>query len=209
LSRLSWEVRGPDDKPLLHIWSEEYNLTRRVIAITDHSEARLVLAVERFGRARPGRLEFVRTDFERPERELLREEFCERLAQILGRQFPDETVESITTSADVEHSLSGNYARGVLHQGSSHTAFLAVPDGETQDTINNSLTFALLWLDRLRSGNLRGTIGALRLIVPKDTCSIVAHRIAALARGATVEIEFVRVGLAESWRRGVRVVSRQ
>jgi len=87
---LSWEVRGADDKPLLHIWSEEYNLTRRVIAITDHSEARLVLAVERFGRGRPGRLEFVRSDFERPERELLREEFCERLAQILGRQFPDE-----------------------------------------------------------------------------------------------------------------------
>ncbi|MEQ1354046.1 MAG: hypothetical protein ABLT11_08505, partial [Candidatus Acidiferrum sp.] len=42
-SRMSWEVRGADDKPLLHIWSEEYNLTRRVIAITDHSEARLVL----------------------------------------------------------------------------------------------------------------------------------------------------------------------
>jgi hypothetical protein len=97
LSQLSWEVRGADDKPLLHIWSEEYNLTRRVIAITDHSEARLVLAVERFGRARPGRLEFVRSDFERPERELLRSEFCERLAHILGEQFPDETVESITT----------------------------------------------------------------------------------------------------------------
>jgi hypothetical protein len=144
LSRLSWEVRGADDKPLLHIWSEEYNLTRRVIAITDHSEVRLVLAVERFGR--PERLEFVRSDFERPERELLGEEFCERLAQILGRQFPDETVASITTSADLEHSLSGNYARGVLKRGSSHTAFLAVADGEGQDTINNSLTFGLLWL---------------------------------------------------------------
>jgi len=97
LSQLSWEVRGADDKPLLRIWSEEYNLTQRVIAITDHSEARLVLAVERFGRARPGRLEFVRSDFERPVRELLRSEFCERLAHILGEQFPDETVESITT----------------------------------------------------------------------------------------------------------------
>ncbi|HTG29830.1 MAG TPA: hypothetical protein VK818_16550 [Methylomirabilota bacterium] len=35
LSKLSWEVRGSDDKPLLHIWSEQYDLTRRVIAITD------------------------------------------------------------------------------------------------------------------------------------------------------------------------------
>jgi hypothetical protein len=41
LSKLSWEVRGSDDKPLLHIWSEQYNLTRRVIASTDHSDARL------------------------------------------------------------------------------------------------------------------------------------------------------------------------
>jgi len=59
--------------------SEQYNLTRRVIAITDHSDARLVLAVERFGRSRPDRLEFVRIEFERSARELLREEFCERL----------------------------------------------------------------------------------------------------------------------------------
>ncbi len=50
----------------------------------------------------------------------------------------------MTTSADLEHSLSGNYARGVLKRGSAHTAFLAVSDDETQDTINNSLTFGLL-----------------------------------------------------------------
>jgi hypothetical protein len=71
-------VRGSDDKPLLHIWSEQYNLTRRVIAITDHSDARLVLAVERFGRSRPDRLELVPTDFERSTREWSREEFCRR-----------------------------------------------------------------------------------------------------------------------------------
>jgi hypothetical protein len=188
LSKLSWEVRGESDKPLLHIWSDEYNLTRRVIAITDHSDARLVLAVERFGRARPDRLEFVRTDFERPARELAREEFCARLKPTLAAQFPDETLESISASADLEHSLSGNYVRGVLKRGSAHTAFLAVPDGESQDTVNNSLTFGLLWLDRLRNTNLRGTAGALRLIVPKDSCGIVAHRLAFLANSDAIEL---------------------
>ena len=39
-SGLSWEVRGATEKPLLHLWSENYNLTRRVLAITDHSEQR-------------------------------------------------------------------------------------------------------------------------------------------------------------------------
>lgn len=36
LSSLSWEICGSKEKPLLHIWSEQYNLTRRVLAITDH-----------------------------------------------------------------------------------------------------------------------------------------------------------------------------
>jgi hypothetical protein len=188
LSTLSWEVRGSDDKPLLHIWSEQYNLTRRVIAITDHSDARLVLAVERFGRSRPDRLEFVRIDFERSARELSREEFCEHLKVLLATQFPDETVESATISADLEHSLSGNYVRGLSKRGSRYEAFLAVPDGESQDTINNSLTFALLWLDRLRNSSQRGTIGGVRLIVPKETCSVVAHRFAALEPGLAIEL---------------------
>jgi hypothetical protein len=48
---LSWEVRGSTEKPLLHIWSQNCNVTRRVLAITDRSEQRLALAVERFGRS--------------------------------------------------------------------------------------------------------------------------------------------------------------
>jgi hypothetical protein len=188
LSKLSWEVRGSDDKPLLHIWSEQHNLTRRVIAITDHSDARLVLAVERFGRSRPDRLEFVRIEFERSARELSREKFCERLKGLLASQFPDETVESATVSADLEHSLSGNYVRGLSKRGSRYEAFLAVLDGESQDTINNSLTFALLWLGRLHNGNQRGTVGGLRLIVPKESCRVVAHRIAALEPGIAIEL---------------------
>lgn len=52
---LSREVRGDGDKPLLPLWAERFNVTRRVLAIADHSEQRLGLAVERFGRAKPDR----------------------------------------------------------------------------------------------------------------------------------------------------------
>src|SRR6267143_119394 len=110
-SGMSWEVRGDGEKPLLHLWSEQLNLTRRVLAITDHSEQRLALAVERFGRAKPDRLEFIRREFERGARELSREDFRGRLTHLLAEQFPDETLESLATSRDLEHSLSGNYAR--------------------------------------------------------------------------------------------------
>lgn len=83
-SALSWELRGAPAKPLLRLWSERHNLTRRVLAIADHSDERLALAVERFGRLKPGRLEFVRVDFARSPRDVSREEFCARLGRILS-----------------------------------------------------------------------------------------------------------------------------
>jgi hypothetical protein len=126
---MSWEVRGDGEKPLLHLWSDQFNLTRRVLAITDHSEQRLALAVERFGRNKPDRLEFIRREFERGAREVSREEFRDRLAHLLAEQFPDETLQSLAVSPDLEHSLSGNYARGLLRRGAAHLVVLAVPAG--------------------------------------------------------------------------------
>ena len=94
LATLSWEVRGNSEKPLLHLWSENHNLTRRVLAITDRSEQRLALAVECFGRTKPDRLEFLRTEFERPERELSRDAFAQGIRRLCEHQFPDETLDS-------------------------------------------------------------------------------------------------------------------
>lgn len=185
---LSWEIRGAAEKPLLHLWSENHNLTRRVLAITDHSDQRLALAVERFGRTKPDRLEFVRLEFERTQRDLSRQAFCDFLRTLLAEQFPDETVESLTASPDLEHSISGNYVRGLLRHGSSHVALLAVPDGESADTAESSLTFALLWLERSRTSCRRGAVVALRLILPEGATRHVAPRVLALAPDLPLEI---------------------
>jgi len=188
LAGLSWEVRGTAAKPLLHLWSAEYNLTRRVLAIADHSEQCLTLAVERFGCTKPDRLEFVRVNFDRSAREITRHAFCEQLRRILAEQFPDEVVESLTISADLEHSLSGNYARGILRRGSVQWAVLGVADNESADTVENSLTFALLWLERARQSSRRGTIAGLRLILPKGGARVVAQRIGALRPQLALEL---------------------
>lgn len=185
---VSWEVRGSQEKPLLHLWSEQLNLTRRVLAITDHSERRLALAVERFGRTRPDRLEFIRREFEPDARELSREDYRNRLRHMLGEQFPDETVESLTVSEDLEHSLSGNYVRGMLRRGSAHFAVLAVGEGESADTAENSLTFGLLWLERARDLRLQGTTASLRLILPRTAVSTVAHRLKAIDAQLSIEL---------------------
>src|SRR5260370_38292848 len=148
VSGVSWEVRGSGERPLLHLWSEQLNLTRRVLAITDHSEERLALAVERFGRAKPDRLEFVRREFERGARQLSREEFRARLSHLLSEQFPDETLEALTVSPDLEHSLSGNYARGIFRRAPARAAFLPVLGGESSSTVYFIRTCAVLALLR-------------------------------------------------------------
>jgi len=200
LTGLSWEVRGAAEKPLLHLWSADFNLTRRVLAITDHSEQSLTLAVERFGRSKPDRLEFVRMTFDRSARQLTRHGFCELLRRILAEQFPDETVESLTTSADLEHSLSGNYARGILRRGSAGWAVLAAGDSESADTVENSLTFALLWLQRARQSSRRATVAGLRLILPRGASRIVAQRIRALDPQLPLEL-FERDPVCETLER--------
>ena len=180
LTRLSWEVRGTAQVPLLHLWSEQCNFTRRVLAITDQSDQRLALAVERFGRRRPDRLEFVRMEWERSARDLSRAEACERLKRILCEQFPDESVESLTIAPDLEHSFSGSYARGMLRHGSQMWAVLGTLGADSTEPAENCLTFALLWLDRVQKAEHRGVVAGLRVIVPKGAGRILGHYAQAL-----------------------------
>lgn len=188
LSTLSWEVRGSGAKPLLHLWSANHNLTRRVLAITDQSEDRLALAVERFGRTRPDRLEFVRMTVERSSRELDRDEFCRWIAAICATQFPDGTSESFSSRQDLEHSLSGNYPRGVLCSGKSRWAVLAANEDESTGNASRCMTFGLLWLDHLRSANSKNAVAGLRLLLPKTLVPAVAHLLAATLPQPKIEI---------------------
>jgi hypothetical protein len=185
---LSWEVRGSLEKPLLHLWSDNCNLTRRVLSIAAKSDDRLALAVEQFGRSQPARMEIVRLARARSPRQLSREEFCLHLRRILAEQFPDETVEKLSTAADLEHSLSRIYVRGISRRGKSSIAFLAVPENETPDAIESSLTFALLWFDHSRQTIAGRNLSALRLILPKGQAAALAPRVSALDPHLNLEI---------------------
>jgi hypothetical protein len=185
---LNWEVRGAAGKPLLHIWAENCNVTRRVLAIADLSDGRLALAVECFGRAKPERLEILRLDFAPSPRQLSREEYCDQLRRILAEQFPDETLEKISIAADLEHSLSRMYARGISRRGHATVAFLAVPAAEAPDAIECSLTFALLWFQHARQSAAGAKLSALRLIVPRGKSPVLAHRLAALGANCPVAV---------------------
>jgi hypothetical protein len=72
----------------------------------------------------------------------------------------------VTSTADLEHSLSGNYVRGVLRRGREAWALFAVPEYEPSGDPARCLTFALLWLDRLRHGDSRKNITGVRVLLP-------------------------------------------
>jgi hypothetical protein len=185
---LSWEVRGNSEKPLLHLWSENCNVTRRVVAITGNSQDHLALAVERFGRAKPERMEIVRLEYAPAPRDLSREAYCEQLRRILAEQFPDETLEKIIAAQDLEHSLSKIYIRGILQRGSAHVALLAVSEGESQDALESSLTYGLLWLEKSRQSAKRAALATLRMILPKGKSQVLANRLRALDSRLAIEI---------------------
>jgi hypothetical protein len=115
-STLQCELHHESKSPLVRLWSGERNLTRRILNIREQSEERVVLDVQRFGRKRPGRLEFIRAESPRPSGRIGREQFRARLQRLLGEWFPDATVESLTTAVDMEHSFSGVHVRGSMHE---------------------------------------------------------------------------------------------
>jgi hypothetical protein len=188
VEKFSWELRGAPAQPILRLSLEQYSATHRILAIRKGSDVSLTLSIERFGTAKPGRLEFVRVDYTRPPREVARQEFSSRLARILSERFPDDLLESLKIAPDLEHSFSSNYARGVLRNGSARWALLAVPDSETMATSENSLTFGLLWLAHVCETAREGYVAGLRLIVAQGAGAILIHLVKALSSSVAVEI---------------------
>jgi hypothetical protein len=80
IDTFSWELRGAPTKPVLSVHSDQFSITHRIVAVFAESDDHIALSFERFGRSRPGRIEFRRVDFTRPPREIAREEFRQRLA---------------------------------------------------------------------------------------------------------------------------------
>src|ERR1700684_3326890 len=88
LDGVRYEVRAQGDAALLHLWSAQQSLVRRVVRVAEESAERVVVEVVRLGRARHAHLEFVAA-VGREARRVDREQFRDRLRQILADRFPD------------------------------------------------------------------------------------------------------------------------
>jgi hypothetical protein len=189
INKFTFELKGTLAKPVLRFSLDEYSATHSILAIRSCSEERLSLAIQRFGSSHPGRLEFVRKDFKRASDDMARREFCLRFARILAEQFPDEALETpLANGDDLEHSLSGSYARGVIRKGSERWAVLVVPNSANAAASSNGLTSGLLWLARARETSSKEGVAGLRLIVPRGASEMPIRLSKALSSSIRVEI---------------------
>ncbi len=171
----------------LQAWDQNRNLVRRVIGIREHTASRMELVAERFG-GKEGRLFLV--DLARPTgqdlaRRSSRLVFREQLRLLLCREFPGWEVAELSAEPDLEHSLSGIYARALLRQGRHGWAAIGAPPGAADPT--GLLTFGLIWLDYLRRRMQdRIVVGGLLLYLPagreRTTCLRLPYLDSAAAR---------------------------
>jgi len=182
LSQSKYSISGEHNKCLLHVWSAERNVVRRVLDAEVKNE-RLLLAVQRLGQSKPTKLEICRERDRRAPtaRRAARLAYQRALQRVLARKFPACKAAPLNSSMDLEHSFGPIYARGLLRQGQSGFAVLGVNGQETQASIDAALTFGILWLDSCRqaqSGKL--LVEGLRLFVPAGACGLIRERMAHL-----------------------------
>jgi len=175
-----------EGKCVLHMWSDERNAVRRVLD-AELKPRLLRLSVLRFGQSQPTVLEICADRDQRSPTALraIRARYRQIFERVLLREFPGYKLDSVSNRADLEHSCSPVYTRGVLRQGQSAFAVLGVSAEETQPSIDAALTFGILWMHRQREQLAgRAHVQGLRLFLPAGRSEMVRQRMAHLNRDA-------------------------
>ena len=192
LAALHCELRHEGKNPLVHLWSDERNLTRRILRVREQSPDRIVLEVRRFGRAKPGRLEFLRTDSPRPPDASRASNF----APACGASSPN--ISRCDDRIPHRRARSGTLAfpaytcAGACTKARAHGPCWRSRRGESAAAIEGILRFRNL-VARLDapSRRERRAIEGLRLFVPEGTSRSAARaRLRALLRARVEVFEF-------------------
>ncbi len=186
LAEARYALSDDHNKCLLHLWSRERNVVRRVVEAEVRNEV-LHLAVQRLGQAKPTRLEICRQRDRRTPtaKKAARTAYQHALERALQRRFPGFTVGRLSSSVDLGRSFGPIYARGMLRQGQTAFAVLGVNAQETQASIDAALTFGILWLDTCRQTQAgKAVVHGLKLFLPAQSSALTRERMAHLHRDA-------------------------
>lgn len=186
LAQSKYSISGEHNKCLLHLWSAERNIVRRVLDVELKNNV-LRLQVQRLGQARPTKLEICRERDRRTPtaKRAARLTYQRTLRRVLERRFSGYNVVRLCTGADLERSFGPIYARGLIRQGQSAFAVLGVNAQETQASIDAALTFAILWLDVCRESQAgKYLVEGLKLFLPAQSSVLTRQRLAHLNQDA-------------------------
>lgn len=164
----------------LHLWSEERNLVRTIIAASPRGDG-LRLTTRRLGHAQPKSLEIV-SDRQRrtpTTRDAARTRYLRLLERVLIRNFPEWNAVGFRTAMDLERSFGPAYTRGTLTRGSHAWAVIGIGEHESAAVIDGILTLGVLWLHHCRenAGGKRLYQG-LKVIVPRGAAALTLSRMA-------------------------------
>jgi hypothetical protein len=186
LGHAKYSVSGGSNKCLLHFWSEERNVVRRVLDVESKGES-LRVTVQKIGQARPTKLETCRERDPRTTsaRRKSRAAYQHILERVLGRSFPELALAHLSNAVDLERSFGPIYSRGLLKRGQSGFAVLGVNGQEPHASVDAALTFGILWLEVWRTANAgKLVVEGLKLFVPPRCSTLVRERMAHLSRAA-------------------------
>jgi hypothetical protein len=174
------------DKCLLHMWSEERNIVRRVLECERKSGA-LRLKVQKFGAPKSQVIEIV-TDRDQRSPSTKRSQriaYQRLLARVITKEFPGWTIEKLSTSPDLERSFGPVHARALVKRGNSAMAIVGVNGNEDQHSVDSLLSTAILWLHdcRERIGH-KVLVEGVRMFAPKARTVILRSRAAYLNQAA-------------------------
>ncbi|HVO60586.1 MAG TPA: hypothetical protein VMT53_06600 [Terriglobales bacterium] len=184
LATARYSISANHSKCLLHLWSSERNIVRRVLD-AESKNGVLRLSVLRLGQARATKLEICRERDRRTAsaKKTARNLYQSRLRRALESRFPDYRLIQLSSSMDLERSFGPVYARGLLRKGQSSFAVLGVNAEETQPSVDGALTFGILWLQRCREAqDGKCVVEGLRLFVPPGCEAIARERMSCLDR---------------------------
>lgn len=186
LRQARYSISGEFNKCLLHLWSAERNVVRRVLDAEVKKDV-IRLEVQRLGQTKPSKLEICRQRDRRTPtaKKAARAAYQGVLRRLLERRFAGFSVVNLSTSVDLERSFGPIYARGLVRQGQTAFAVLGVNEQETQTSIDAALTFGILWLDICRQTHAgKFVVEGLKLFLPAGTATLTRERIVHLDQGA-------------------------
>ncbi len=180
---------------VLHVWSESGNLVRRITEVLTESNGRLELGISRFGRG--DSIANLIDEASRGSavlRGALRSVFREFFRRMISRRYKGWVLERLSTSADLERSLSPIYSRAVLRLGTARWAVVGVGSDQAAEAADQILTTGLIWLDILTRSDV-GTVAGLKVFLPAGHSTTTAQRVNHLTREFRFEVfEFDQQG---------------